>query len=86
MIIPIIVLSIAAAMLFYEAKHRGRRWPQVSGWWFRAILLNSAQVGTVYLAGITWDRWLLERQPWALRSLGDSSGALLGYLAITFYF
>ena len=86
MIIPIIVLSIAAAMLFYEAKHRGRRWPQVSGWWFRAILLNSAQVGTVYLAGITWDRWLLERQPWALRSLGDSSGALLGYLAITFFF
>jgi sterol desaturase/sphingolipid hydroxylase (fatty acid hydroxylase superfamily) len=84
--IPLIVFSFAAWMMYYEAKHQGRAWPQVRGWWLRAILLNGCQVGTVYLAGVTWDRWLIAHQGWALHSLGEAAGALIGYLAITFFF
>ena len=86
MIIPSIVFLVALLMIFYEVRRKGRVWPQVRGWWLRALLLNGAQVGTVYLAGLTWDRWLLGCQPWSLHTLGDSSGALLGYLVITFFF
>jgi|GEM_PF-344596 len=86
MLIPLIVFLIALLMFFYETKRKGRIWPQVRGWWFRAALLNGAQVGTVYLAGLTWDRWLLKYQPWSLYALDNSVGALLGYLVITFFF
>ncbi len=86
MLIPAIVLLIAALMFAYEARCQGRDWPQVSGWWLRACLLNGAQAGTVYLAGLTWDRYLLEHQSWSLHSLGNTAGGLLGYLVITFIF
>ncbi len=86
MIVPLIVFIVAAFMFFYETKRKARIWPQVRGWWFRAILLNVAQVGTVYLAGLTWDRWLLQHSFWSLHSLGNTTGSLLGYLVITFSF
>ncbi|MBS0625646.1 MAG: sterol desaturase family protein [Verrucomicrobia bacterium] len=73
-------------MIFYEAKRSGRSWPEVRGWWLRAALLNGAQVGAVFLAGLSWDKWLLKYQPWALSNLGNYTGGLLGYLAITFFF
>lgn len=73
-------------MIVYETRRMGRKWPEVKGWWFRAALLNGAQVGTVYLAGLTWDKWFLQHQPWSLDSLGNSAGALLGYFTITFVF
>ena len=86
MIVPVIVFFIAVLMICYETKHHGRSWPKVRGWWFRAILLNGAQVGTVYLAGLTWDKWLLQHQSWSLHSFGNTSGGFIGYLAITFFF
>lgn len=84
--VPLIVFFIAVLMIVYETKRKGRRWPQVRGWWFRALLLNTAQVGTVYLAGLTWDRWFLDHQSWSLHALGNSAGGFLGYLVITFFF
>lgn len=86
MLIPLIVFLIASLMIFYETKRQGRKWPKVRGWWARALLLNGAQVGTVYLAGLSWDRWLIAHQSWSLSHLGETSGALLGYLTITFIF
>lgn len=86
MLIPLIVFLIAALMIGYETKRKGRRWPEVRGWWLRAALLNAAQVGTVYLAGISWDLWLRSHQIWSLHHLGNTAGALLGYLTITFFF
>jgi len=85
-LVPFIVFLVASWMIVYETKRKGRRWPQVRGWWLRAFLLNAAQVGTVYLAGVSWDRWLIAHQPWSLHSLSSTVGALVGYLVITFVF
>lgn len=86
MLVPIYVLIISLLMIFYETKQPGRSWPEVRGWWLRSAFLNGLQVLTVFLAGLGWDRWLLQFQPWALHDLGNYTGGLLGYLAITFFF
>ena len=58
MTIPLIVLGVAVVMISAEMLRPGRSWPKVAGWWVRAISLNAAQVGAVYLAGVTWDGWM----------------------------
>jgi sterol desaturase/sphingolipid hydroxylase (fatty acid hydroxylase superfamily) len=73
-------------MFLVERLVPGRRFPQVRGWWLRALLLNAAQVGCVYLAGIAWDGFMLRHRPWALDSLGTIGGAVVGYLVITFVY
>ncbi len=83
MIIPLIVLAAAALMIAIETARQGRRWPQVRGWWARAILLNSFQVAAVWVAGAGWNGWMLRHRPWSADALGVTGGALVGYLAIT---
>ena len=52
----LLVLSAAIAMIGVESLAPGRRWPRVKGWIPRALLLNAAQAGAVYVAGVTWVR------------------------------
>jgi len=80
--ITLIVLLIGLAMIAVERFRPGRAWPSVPTWWLRAIALNIAQIGVVFLAGSTWDRWLVRREPW-LTGIG---GALMGYFVITFIY
>ena len=84
--IPLIVLAAALLMIVVEVRHGGRRWPKVRGWWLRALLLNGFQVGAVWIAGVAWNGWMLRHRPWNADALGVTGGALLGYLAITFFF
>jgi sterol desaturase/sphingolipid hydroxylase (fatty acid hydroxylase superfamily) len=84
--IPAIVLGVAALMMACEVTRPGRSWPRVAGWWTRAALLNGVQVAMVFLAGITWDRWFAEHRLWSAESLGTAGGAVIGYLAITFFY
>lgn len=86
MIVPLIVLAAAALMIAIETARQGRRWPQVRGWWARAILLNSFQVAAVWVAGAGWNGWMLRHRPWSADALGVTGGALVGYLAITFVY
>ncbi len=86
MAIPLIVLGVAAVMILCELLHPGRSWPQVRGWWTRALLLNGVQVGSVVLAGAAWDGWMVRHRPWSLDTLGDVWGGVVGYLAITFVY
>lgn len=78
-----IVLAAAFGMIAVEIARPGRSWPEVRGWWLRAIALNAVQVGSVWLAGHVWDRWLLRHRVWSADGLGTLGGAALGYLAIT---
>ena len=80
LLIPIVVLGVAIVMMLAETLQTGRRWPKVAGWWWRAILLNGVQVGTVLLSGVAWDHWMLRHRPWNLESLGTPAGAVIGYL------
>ena len=82
--VAIFVIATAGAMAVFELLRKGRSWPRVPGWWLRAALLNGAQGASVYLAGVSYDGWLLRHRPWSADGLGELGGAVLGYLAITF--
>jgi sterol desaturase/sphingolipid hydroxylase (fatty acid hydroxylase superfamily) len=82
----LIVLGVAGVMIGVELLMPGRRWPRVDGWLRRALLLNLAQGGAVYVTGVTWDVWFPELRLWDLSGLGTLTGALIGYLLITFVY
>lgn len=86
MSVTLAVSAVAVAMMIVEALRPGRRWPQVRGWWLRALALNAVQVGSVFLAGATYDRWMAGRRLWPAPALGPVAGAAVGYLAITFVY
>lgn len=86
MLIVISVFLISLFMIWYENKRPGRTWPEVKYWWMRAGLLNGLQVGTVYLAGLSWDRLMLQCHHGTCANLNSVWGGLLGYLTITFVF
>jgi sterol desaturase/sphingolipid hydroxylase (fatty acid hydroxylase superfamily) len=81
-----VVVVVAAGMIGVERLARGRAWPRVPGWWARALLLNAVQAGSVLLAGVAWDGFLLRHRPWSADALGVVGGALLGYAVITFLY
>ena len=84
--IPIIVGVVAALMILCEVLFKGRKWPQVGGWWLRAFFLNAVQVGSAWLATIAWDPLMANRRPWSADGLGVTGGTVVGYLAITFIY
>ena len=86
MIVPLLVFAVGVVMILVEIASPGRSWPTVSGWWARAILLNGVQVGSVGLAGVAWDGWLLRHRLWSADGLGATGGALVGYLVLTFVY
>jgi sterol desaturase/sphingolipid hydroxylase (fatty acid hydroxylase superfamily) len=86
MLIALIVLVAALVMIVFETVRSGRKWPQVPGWWARAILLNAFQVFAVWVAGVGWNGWMVRHRPWSADRLGVAGGALAGYLAITFVY
>jgi sterol desaturase/sphingolipid hydroxylase (fatty acid hydroxylase superfamily) len=86
MTIFLVVLGFALVMMTCELARPGRSWPQVAGWWFRALFLNGVQVGVVFLAGVAWDGWMVEHRPWSADALGTVGGALVGYVVITFVY
>ena len=80
------VAALAVVMIACERLKPGRIWPKVPGWWSRALLLTAVQVGSVYLAGLTYDRWIGAYRPWSADGLGLMGGAAVGYLVHTFVY
>jgi len=85
MAVPI-VASLALVMFAFERVRPGRRWPNVSGFFARAALLNAIQVAVVLLAAGTWDGWMLGHRPWSLDAWPFAARVATGYLAITFIY
>ncbi len=86
MTVTLIVLALAILMMVVERLKPGRDFPAVSGWWARALAVNLVQVGFVFLAGATWDGWLVRNRPWSADRLGFAGGAVAGYVVITFIY
>jgi sterol desaturase/sphingolipid hydroxylase (fatty acid hydroxylase superfamily) len=86
MTIILVVAACAALMFLVELAKPGRQWPQVTGWWVRAGILNLIQIGAVFVAGAGWDRWMPGRSLWSLEHLSLSAQVLIGYLTITFIY
>lgn len=82
----LVVIAIGIVMIGYELARPARDWPDVAGWWGRAIFFNGIQVGAVYLAGVAWDGWLIENRPWSLDGVDPVVGGVLGYLVLTFIY
>lgn len=86
MFVVLSVLGLTALMFAVERRRPARTWPKVRAWWPRALLLNGAQIAIVFLAGWSWDRWMVRHRPFSAEALGLFGGALLGYVAITFVY
>ncbi|HYG09651.1 MAG TPA: sterol desaturase family protein [Pyrinomonadaceae bacterium] len=86
MFIPLIVLAVAVIMICVEKRSPARPWPQVAGWWLRAVAFNGAQAALVLVAGLTLDPWVLEYRLWSADHMGVTTGTLFGYLATTFVY
>lgn len=80
------VVAVAVVMMLVERWRPGRIWPKVHGWWARALALNAVQVGSVVLAGVSYDVWLAGHRAWSADGLGLAGGALVGYLVHTFVY
>src|SRR5687768_17630212 len=86
MFVTFTVLALAVLMMIVERLKPGRTFPTVRGWWLRAIALNFVQIGIVFLAGVSWDGWLVRHQLWSADRLGLAGGAIVGYVVITFIY
>jgi len=81
-----LMIIVGIALILSELATSGRIWPDVQGWWGRAILLNLVQAGSGYLAVRLWDPWMSAYRPWSADGLGVVGGAIAGYLVITFIY
>ena len=81
---------IFAAFVFcfvLERLRPGWRLPRVCGWWWRVLAVNGAQLAIVVLAGLTWERWAVQRSLLHLSAhVGPAAGGLIAYFAATFVF
>ena len=84
--IAFVVATVAIAMFVVEILQPGRRWPQVAGWWYRAVLLNSVQVTSVFAAGVLWDKLMEGRGMWSLAGTATSFQVFVGYIAVIFIY
>jgi sterol desaturase/sphingolipid hydroxylase (fatty acid hydroxylase superfamily) len=82
----LIVTACFVPMWLLERLRPGRRWPSRPWWIARALAFNAAQVGIVFVAVLTWDRYLPQLALWRIDHLGVVPGALLGYVVITFIY
>jgi sterol desaturase/sphingolipid hydroxylase (fatty acid hydroxylase superfamily) len=84
------VAIILAATIGFFALERvlpGRELPEAPGWFARAALMNTFQVGIVVLAGRGWERWM---QRWSIFHISSALSpilqGLLGWFIGTFVF
>jgi sterol desaturase/sphingolipid hydroxylase (fatty acid hydroxylase superfamily) len=78
-IVLLSVIAAALAMLVIEQVRPARPWPRVRTWWPRALAINGCQIGLVFVAGATWERWLHGRGLLALEELGRPAEIAIGY-------
>src|SRR5262245_14485216 len=83
----IVVAAIGLTFIVLERLRPARRLPHVTGFLFRAVLLNATQIAAVAAAGLTWDRWLAGRSLFALREhVGPVIAGVLAYIVSTFVY
>ena len=78
MFVTATVLALALLMMVVERLKPGREFPTVRGWWLRAISCNIVQILIVFLAGVSWDGWLVRNRLWSADRLCLAGGAVLG--------
>lgn len=82
----LLVASVAAVMIAIEQIVPNVRQPKVPGWLARLIIMNTIQVGVVYLGAVSWDLWMPRWQLVDASQLPMALGVAVGYVAITFVY
>jgi sterol desaturase/sphingolipid hydroxylase (fatty acid hydroxylase superfamily) len=82
-----IILAATTAFFVLERVFPGRELPEAPGWFARAALMNTFQVGIVVLAGLSWEKWM---QRWSLFDISSALAPILqgflGWFIGTFVF
>ena len=65
-----LIIAATAVFFVYERVAPGRQLPESPGWYWRAGLMNLAQLGLIGLSGLTWNRYFRE---YALLPIGGWS-------------
>jgi sterol desaturase/sphingolipid hydroxylase (fatty acid hydroxylase superfamily) len=82
-----IILALAAGCFLVEWLWPANALPRVKAWWPRVLLVNGIQLGMVFVAGVSWDRWLAGASLFQARDhLGDFSSGLLAYFVSSFVY
>lgn len=84
MLTPIIIIGVSLIIL--ERVFPDQKLPDAKGWWMRVVIINFFQLGIIYLAYFTWDRWFLEWQFYKLEIFPAYINGFLSYIVVTFIF
>ena len=85
MIMEVFFISAAVFMYAYERLKSERSWPEVNGWFLRAVAFTGVQALIVVNAGVLWDDWLASKKVWDISVLGGFFGTLVAFLILTFF-
>lgn len=80
-----IAVLIGIVMFGFESKFVSHRWPKVTGWWSRALILNALGFISIFLFGAGLRDWLRDHRLFAGERLGVVGGAVVGYLVMSFF-
>ncbi len=85
MLISIVLTGIVLMIL--ERVFADQVLPETKGWWKRVIVINLFQLGIIYLAMVTWDRWFVKIQLFKFNLLLPTFlEGFISYFIITFVF
>jgi sterol desaturase/sphingolipid hydroxylase (fatty acid hydroxylase superfamily) len=83
----LLLAAIAAVLLVIERIWPANELPSSKGWWIRVALINTAQVGVIIIAGLTWDRWFQNASLFHLRDhFSNLTSAAICYFVSTFIY
>lgn len=88
MLLPwLLVIGLTLLFFIWERLTPGRELPEAPGWYWRAALLNTCQLGIVILAGLTWGKLLYGRSVLHLAALNNPVlEGFIGWFIGTFIF
>lgn len=79
-----VVFVIGLLMFVWERRSTRHHFPDVSGWWSRAAVLNGLGLVSIFVCGTGLHDWLVQHRPWSAERLGDIGGGVVGYLVLSF--
>lgn len=86
MLVPIILC--AGFLMILERVVPDQKLGHVKGWWFRVLIINLIQLGVIFLAGVTWDKWFsgYHLLPFNINTLPFWLSGFFAYFLLTFIF
>lgn len=83
----VVVISVFVFCFVLERLLPGWPLPRVRTWPTRVLLVNVVQLGVVFLAGVTWEKWLSSASLFHLSErVTPVAGGLISYFIATFIF